>query len=82
MLAGSAQSLLQCVEHLINSGILPMATALDLASLKPGELLKSNFTYGLRHGAKTDLTCFERTAERIKIIKTIKSGEVIYEFSE
>lgn len=78
MLAGSAQSLLQCVQHLTNSGITSLENAIDMASLKPVELLKVGYLYDLEKGAKADLFIFERINDRIKITKTIKSGEVVY----
>lgn len=78
MLAGSAQSLLQCVEHLMNSRITSLESAIDLAALKPVELLNAAHSYGIKAGAKADLIIFERTDSGLKIIKTIKSGEVVY----
>lgn len=78
MLAGSAQSLLQCVQHLVNSGITSLKNALDLASLKPAEILNAAYPYGIKAGANADLILFEETDNALKIVNTIKSGEVVY----
>lgn len=78
MLAGSAQSLLTCVDHLVNSEISSLQTALEMAFLKPAELLGIHNLYGLEEGKKADLIIFERTSGKIKILQTIKAGEVVY----
>ncbi|OWW23349.1 N-acetylglucosamine-6-phosphate deacetylase [Zobellia sp. OII3] len=79
MLAGSAQSLAWCVDHLTNSGILPLSEALDMASVKPMEWLGANKTLGLTKGASADFIVFERRANTIEIVRTVKSGAVVYQ---
>lgn len=78
MLAGSAQSLRWCIDHLVNSEIVPLATALDMASIKVMELMGTDASYGMKKGKKADLICFERESNKINIIQTIKSGEIVY----
>ena len=78
MLAGSAQSLLTCVDHLVNSEIASLQMALEMASLKPMELLGTDFLYGLKEGKKADLIIFERISGKIKVLQTIKSGKVVF----
>lgn len=78
MLAGSAQSLLACVDHLVNSEISSLQNALEMASLRPMELLGTLNSYGLEEGKKADFLVFERKSDKINILQTIKAGEVVY----
>ena len=78
MLAGSAKSLLTCVDQLVNSEIVSLHTALEMASLKPMELLGAANLYGLEEGKKADIIVFERTSGKMKILQTIKAGEKVY----
>ncbi|TBW28632.1 N-acetylglucosamine-6-phosphate deacetylase [Gramella sp. KN1008] len=78
MLAGSARSLLNCIDHLVNSEITSLETALDMASFKPLELLGKHYLYGMEEGKKADLIIFKRVSGKIRLLKTIKAGEVVY----
>lgn len=78
MLAGSAQSLRWCVDHLVTSEIASLSTSLEMASVKVMELLGEASSYGLEEGKKADLIIFEIKSNKIVIIQTIKSGEVVY----
>lgn len=78
MLAGSARSLLDCVDYLISTRLDSTANILDMASLRPNELLGDTRRCGIKVGNTADLIVFERDAGTTKIIQTIKSGEVVY----
>lgn len=78
MLAGSAQSLRWCVDHLVNSEITSLSMALEMASVKAMELLSTDSLYGLEEERNADLILFERKSDKINIIQTIKSGEVVF----
>lgn len=78
MLAGSAQSLLWCINHLVDAGIATLGSAIEMASVKPMELLKNSAYNGLKKDKRADLIILERSKNKIKIKQTIKSGEVVY----
>lgn len=78
MLAGSARSLLDCVDHLISTNLETTASVFDMASLRPNELLGNKKCCGLKEGNTADLIVFERHSGTTKIIQTLKSGEVVY----
>lgn len=79
-LAGSAVSLLHCVEYLTFNGITTLAHAIDMASIKPMEVL--GISNSIEVGNQADLIVFGKTEARIKIIATIKAGEVVYVSTE
>ncbi|MEH6679788.1 MAG: amidohydrolase family protein [Sediminicola sp.] len=78
LLAGSARSLLECVDHLINRGLARVDEALDMASLKPMELLQKVPVNDLAKNNKADFLLFERNGDKIEIIHTVKSGKIVY----
>lgn len=77
LLAGSAQSLVHCIDHLVNTGLVSLPKAWHMASKKPLELMNVQ-GYGLNINGKADLVVFERRSNKIEIIQTIKSGKVVY----
>ncbi|OBX26052.1 N-acetylglucosamine-6-phosphate deacetylase [Gelidibacter algens] len=78
MLAGSAQSLLWCVNQLIRKNILPLPEAWNMASIKPTEAIFGKVTNDLKVGQPADLVVFERENDNLKIIKTIKNGKIVF----
>ncbi|MFD2826658.1 N-acetylglucosamine-6-phosphate deacetylase [Leeuwenhoekiella polynyae] len=78
MLAGSARSLLDCVDHLISTKLETTVSVFDMASLRPNELLDNTKRCGLKEGNIADLIVFERNSGITKIIQTVKFGEVVY----
>lgn len=78
MLAGSAQSLKWCIEHLVRSQLVPLGTALQMASLQPLKIVGVSQDYELRKGASADLVILSWDQNKIKIIQTIKSGKTVY----
>ncbi|MDT0677188.1 N-acetylglucosamine-6-phosphate deacetylase [Autumnicola musiva] len=78
LLAGSAQSLLWCVNHLVNSGITSLENALEMASVKPMEALSVTAPNRIEKGKSADLILFERKDKEIKLVQTIKSGRPVF----
>jgi len=78
MLAGSAQSLLWCVNQLINKNMVSVVEAWNMASIKPTEALFGNSNNLLEVGNKADFVLFEKNKNVIEIIKTIKSGAIVF----
>ena len=78
MLAGSAQSLLWCVNQLVRKNISTLQEAWEMASLKPTEAVFGKVTNRLEVGQPADLVVFEIVDNNLKILKTIKSGTVVF----
>lgn len=78
LLAGSAQSLLWCVDHLVNSGITSLDNALEMASIRPLEALNAVAQKGIEKGKSADLVLFERNSNETKVVQTIKSGNIVF----
>ncbi|MCH7412091.1 amidohydrolase family protein [Belliella sp. R4-6] len=76
-LAGSAKSLLDCIDHLTSNQILSHDNAIEMASIKPMEAMEIRTDYGLEIGSRADLIIYELDEGKIKIIQTIKSGKVV-----
>jgi len=77
-LAGSAKSLVWCVSHLVRTGILSLAQAWDLASLKPLAFLDDRQICPFEAGRPADLVLFQQTANGIQVAETIKSGKPVF----
>lgn len=78
MLAGSAKTLRWCIEHLARNRITSLENSIEMCSLKPIELMELGM-HGFEPNKKADLIIFEYTNGNLKILKTIKSGKVVYE---
>jgi N-acetylglucosamine-6-phosphate deacetylase len=78
LLAGSAQSLLWGVNQLVVKNMLPLSDAWDIASVKPVEFLYQRKNKGLKIGNVADLVLFEKSNDTIKVLKTIKSGKIVF----
>lgn len=78
MLAGSAQSLLWCVNQLVRKNISPLHCAWDMASIKPIESVYGESNNALQEGQIADLVVFKRNDDNLEIIKTIKSGKIVF----
>jgi N-acetylglucosamine-6-phosphate deacetylase len=77
ILAGSAQSLLWCVNLLVIKGILPLKDAWNLGSLKPIEFLNQASVEPFQTGDIADLVLFTKDGGGIKVLQTIKSAELV-----
>jgi N-acetylglucosamine-6-phosphate deacetylase len=77
LLAGSAQLLLQGVEHVNRAGLCNLADGWDMASLRPGAFMKLPQSPGLVPGAPADLVLFRQQGDAIQIERTYKSGEAV-----
>ncbi|WP_421810109.1 N-acetylglucosamine-6-phosphate deacetylase [Flagellimonas sp.] len=77
LLAGSAQTLVHCIDHLVNSGLVSLSKAWRMASNQPMEVMNIQ-GYGLSKDSRADLVVLERRSNKIEIVQTIKSGRVVY----
>ncbi len=75
LLAGSAKSLLCCVNYLVNQKIVSLSDAWDMASVRPMSLLMEKTMDGLQVGERADLVLFEVIDNKILIKQTLKSGK-------
>ena len=78
LLAGSAQSLLWCVNQMTGKELLSLEKAWNKASLKPMELVKGQLQTAFRIGDPANLVFFEQKESGIEIIQTIRAGKVVY----
>lgn len=81
LLAGSASSLLRCVNHLVLSGLCQADKAWKMASESPGRFLDPDVPSGITEGSAADLVLFNLGNEGISILETIKNGETVYKAS-
>ncbi|HEX7756317.1 MAG TPA: hypothetical protein VF421_13280, partial [Niabella sp.] len=77
-LAGSAKSLLWCVEHLVKKEICTLEAAWDLASVQPAAFLGDLQPDALAPGMPADLVLFGKTEQGIRVLQTIKSGKIVF----
>lgn len=78
ILAGSTQSLIMGVNHLVNNGICTFAEALDKASVLPAKLMNVPQQYGITENSPADLILLKKNDEKLEVLETIKNGKTIY----
>ncbi|MGO4276187.1 N-acetylglucosamine-6-phosphate deacetylase, partial [Paenibacillus sp. TAF58] len=78
LLAGSAQMLLNGIEHVTNQNLAKLADAWDMASVRPSGLMKLHSASGLASGAPADLVLFRREGSRIRLERTFKLGKQVF----
>lgn len=78
MLAGSAHLLPWCINHLVKENILSFQEAWDMASEAPVRFFTGQTTSAFEVGKPADFVLIRKTNKHIKIIKTIKSGEIVF----
>ena len=79
ILAGSAMTLLDCVNYLTSKNVCTITKAWKMASVNPSNLLWPGIPNGLKRGARADIVLFARENGRIIIRQTIKSGKRVYD---
>ncbi len=82
LLAGSAKTLIDCLNYLLGRNICPLRNAWDMASVFPAQFIEPDSTYGLQKGSVADIVLFKLVEKKIKILKTIKNGRIAYENPE
>jgi N-acetylglucosamine-6-phosphate deacetylase len=82
LLAGSAVSLMFCVNHMLNAGICSLPQVWDMASVLPAHFIEPDSIYGLQKGSVADIVLFRLIDKKIEILKTIKNGRIVYENPE
>lgn len=82
ILAGSAQMLLWGIEHVTRKGLADLRDAWEMSSVRPAQFMKLPSGAGITAGAPADVVLFERDGDRIRLLKTFKDGELVYEAEE
>jgi N-acetylglucosamine-6-phosphate deacetylase len=78
ILAGSAMTLKQTVERLYARRVFPFWEIWDMASVIPSSYLGLPTSKGLTIGSPADIVVFKKYQKSINIIKTIKSGDIVF----
>lgn len=78
VLAGSAQSLRHCVEHLANSGIVSLADAWRRASTIPATLIGCQQHASIEVGAYANIVQYDYQGSELKIQRTWLRGAEVY----
>jgi N-acetylglucosamine-6-phosphate deacetylase len=78
LLAGSAQSILWCVNQVRTKDLLSLKDAWNKASLKPMELLTGISQSAFKIGEQANLVLFEQKEAELNIVQTILAGETIF----
>jgi len=81
LLAGSAQSLLWCINQVVKKNLLMFEEAWEKASLKPLELLCGKPLSAFQIGEPANLVLFEQNNKKIKILQTLLAGKVLFNHS-
>ncbi|RAV30867.1 N-acetylglucosamine-6-phosphate deacetylase [Sinomicrobium soli] len=79
LLAGSARTLIQCIDFLTREKLLPLETAVDMTSVRPMHITGLEHPYGLLPGAPADFVILEQREKEIKVKQTVKSGEIVFQ---
>lgn len=78
LLAGSAQTLLWAIIHLVKSGLATLPTAWQMASERPSAFMGLPTKSGIRVGAPADVVLFTQNEGKIEVTQTFKDGERVY----
>lgn len=79
ILAGSAQMLPWGIGHVTSCGLVDLATALEMSSLRPAKLMGLAVQAGLSEGAPADFISVANDGGQFEIRQTYKAGELVYE---
>lgn len=82
LLAGSAQSLLWCVNQSVGKELLSFEQAWNRASIKPMELLSGKTQTAFGIGEPANLVLLDNDAGEIKIQQTIVGGKIVFSESK
>ncbi|UJF18270.1 amidohydrolase family protein [Vibrio sp. SS-MA-C1-2] len=78
LLAGSAQSTLDCVNFLIESELCTPSEAWDLVSLNPAKYMGFNQVGSIEKGKLANLVVLNKNKRRLEVKQTIIAGDVVY----
>lgn len=78
LLAGSASSLLQCINYLVDRQLTSRPEVIEMASVRPLQFLDTGYSGGLRSGSKADLLVLTINGKDLEILQTIKMGKIVY----
>jgi N-acetylglucosamine-6-phosphate deacetylase len=78
LLAGSASSIFHGLQHLVRTGLAPLADAWEMASVRAAAVLGHPAAKGLRAGAPADAVVLEERSGRLALVETWKAGRKVY----
>ena len=78
MLAGSAVSLLSCVNYVVQHQLAPLAAAWEMASLRPAKSMNLDIATGIESNAPADMVLFRNDGKSIIIQEVIKCGKNVF----
>jgi N-acetylglucosamine-6-phosphate deacetylase len=79
LLAGSAQMLTWSIHHLVSRGLTTLAQAWEMASVLPAKAMNFSQNAGLNSSSLSDVFLFTHNDQGIRIEKTMKAGEMVFE---
>jgi N-acetylglucosamine-6-phosphate deacetylase len=79
VLAGSGLSLLHCVSTLAAKGLVSLPEALDMAGKRPYHFAGLRGEMFPAPGAVADLVILKKENSSLKVVRTIKAGETVFE---
>lgn len=77
LLAGSVQTLRECVGNMVSKGLCTISEAWEMASVRPAKYLGVPVAKDIAPGEPADLVLFEFD-HQVRIIQTIKSGVMVH----
>lgn len=78
LLAGAGKTLLECIEYLLQSNVLTLSEAWQMASLDIINMVKET-GLNLTGNINQDKILFDLNNGNIEIIKTLKNGKIVFE---
>ncbi len=78
LLAGSAKSVLDCINYLINSDLLSANSAWNKASYSPSSFMGLKNRGSLEVGQRADIVMLNKNDNGLSVLQTILAGEAVY----
>ncbi|MEO6000726.1 MAG: hypothetical protein ABIN89_28015 [Chitinophagaceae bacterium] len=78
ILAGAGKTLLEDIEYLVFNKLATLANAWQMASINIKKML-DEYSHAASADINTDLVIFQVNGKEIKVVKTIKNNQVVYE---
>ncbi|MGF1723059.1 amidohydrolase family protein [Vibrio kyushuensis] len=78
LLAGSAQSVLECVNYLIQSDLLSAEEAWSKASYSPASFMGLHYQGAIKAGNRADLVLLDTNNNQLTVMNTILAGDSVY----
>ena len=78
LLAGSAKSVLDCINYLVNSDLLSADKAWNKASQAPANFMGLKNRGSLEVGQRADIVMLDKNDSGLSVLQTILAGEAVY----